>query len=176
MSAVDQAAPELLPCARSLAHTKHGHTVGRQYSPTYHSWQAMMARCRYVERDAEAKHAARGIAVCDRWKSFESFLADMGDRPEGTTLDRIDNDGDYRPGNCRWADAQTQARNRRNGKLDYPTAVEVALARLRGETCPSIAARFGISESLPREIVKGRAWPDASQLAHSIFSQGHNNV
>lgn len=169
---------KLAPCPsteyerRSLAHRRHGHTVDRSYSPTYHSWQAMLARCRYIDRDTDSKHAARGITVCDRWLSFECFLKDMGERPEGMTIDRIDNDGNYEPSNCRWATPVEQARNRRNARMNFATAVEVALARLRGEPCKSIAERFGCSESLPREIVKGRTWLDASRLAHSIVSGG----
>src|SRR5689334_16025277 len=125
---------ELLPSRRSLAHRRHGHTIGRAYTPTYHSWQAMLARCRYIERDADKKHAGRGIAVCAEWQAFENFLADMGPRPDGMTLDRIDNDGAYEPGNCRWATPRDQARNRRNARLTFDAAVEVALARLGGES------------------------------------------
>ena len=68
-------------------------------------------------KNAQYKHyGARGIAVCDEWaKSFESFLRDMGARPAGTSIDRIKTDGNYEPGNCRWADAQTQQGNRRTG-------------------------------------------------------------
>lgn len=157
--------------SRSAAHTTHGHTLGRRYSPTYHSWQAMLSRCRYPERDTEAKHARRGITVCDRWKSFSNFLADMGERPEGMTLDRFpDNCGNYELGNCRWATPIEQARNRRNARLTFETATQVAVARLKGETCKAIAERFNISESLPREIVKGRTWPDAFALAKEIIN------
>jgi hypothetical protein len=150
-------------------HVTHGHTIGGQYSTTYHSWQAMLARCRYVERDVHAKHAARGISVCDRWLSFENFLADMGERPDGTTLDRHpNNDGDYEPGNCRWATSMEQARNRRNTRLTFEQALDVAVRRMRGESCVSIAADYGISESLPREIAKGRTWKDAHAAAMEI--------
>lgn len=173
----DTALPvELLPWKDrelwSKLHSRHGHTSrlrGGKESPTYTSWQAMLARCRYLERDEENKHAGRGIKVCDRWLSFEAFLEDMGVRPAGMTIDRINNDGDYEPTNCRWATPRQQARNRRNARLKFSSAVEVALARLRGEGCRSIATRFGISESLPREIVKGRTWPDALEAALEIM-------
>lgn len=143
------------------ARVRHGHTIGGTYTPTYHSWQAMLARCRYLERDANNKHVGRGIGVCERWRSFENFLADMGERPLGTTLDRINNDESYTPGNCRWATPREQARNRRNARLTFEIAVQVAIARLSGERAKTISERFGTSESLPREIEKGRAWPDA---------------
>jgi hypothetical protein len=150
----------------------HGHTIGNTYSPTYYSWQAMLARVRYVERDVDQKHAARGITVCQRWKTFKNFLTDMGDRPPGTTLDRYpDNDGNYEPMNCRWATPVDQARNRRNARLNFESAVEIAVRRLRGESAKTLAIEFGISESLPREIAKGRTWKDALAAAREIIGE-----
>ena len=163
---------KLLPAKAPQADNslRHGHARHGGESPTWVSWQSMLARCRYLERDRDAKYAGRGICVCKRWLRFEAFLADMGERPTDTTLDRIDNDGDYEPGNCRWATPVEQARNRRNARLTFDSAVEVALARLGGESCKSIAARFGISESLPREIVRGATWKDALALAREIHN------
>jgi hypothetical protein len=87
--------------------TKHG----MYGTPTYKSWQAMKGRC--AGRLSKAKYYAdKGITVCERWQLFENFYADMGARPEGMTLDRIDPNGHYEPANCRWADKQTQMRNK----------------------------------------------------------------
>jgi hypothetical protein len=89
---------------------KHGKT----YSPTWHSWMMMKRRCAGYTPTHKKHYTDNGIKVCERWQSFENFLADMGDRPQGTTLDRIDLKGNYEPGNCRWADSVTQGRNRSN--------------------------------------------------------------
>lgn len=163
-------ANELKPCSN---HYSHGHTVGRKYSPTYHSWQAMIGRCRYQGRDNADRYTKKGISVCERWNSFENFLADMGERPAGKTLDRIDGDKDYSPENCRWSTPTEQARNTRRNVLTLDTAVEVAVLRLDGIHCKEISAMYGISESLPREIVAGRCWKDALQMAHEIRNSRH---
>ena len=81
-------------------------------NPLYYVWYNMIKRCTDREHQNYPSYGGRGIRVCDRWfDSFDNFVADVGERPEGHTLDRIDNDGDYCPGNCRWADEDTQRAN-----------------------------------------------------------------
>lgn len=82
-------------------------------SPTYHSWAGMKQRCLNTNHDAYSNYGGRGISVCDRWLDFENFLADMGERPDGMELDRIDNDLNYEPGNCRWSTRIDNIMNRR---------------------------------------------------------------
>lgn len=97
---------------REGTHRTHGHTAGCD-SPTYRTWLSMRSRCKYPSSANYKWYGGRGITVCDRWHAFENFLSDMGERPEGMTLDRIDPDGDYEPSNCRWATAKEQRSNQR---------------------------------------------------------------
>ena len=91
----------------------HGHFSNGRMSPTYQSWRAMKHRCLNPKASDWPHYGGRGIQVCERWMMFENFLADMGERPEGMTIDRENNDGGYEPRNCRWATRQTQTRNSR---------------------------------------------------------------
>lgn len=88
-------------------------THGLRRTAAYQSWASMVQRCKNANNPSYSKYGGAGIEMCDRWSGFESFYADMGERPDGTTLDRIDNSLGYYPGNCRWATNEEQMENRR---------------------------------------------------------------
>src|SRR4051812_16633339 len=98
----------------SALRTTHG--LSRHRSPEYESWCAMLARVRATTGRRAIDYSGRGITVCERWLKFENFLADMGDRPPDRSLDRINNDGNYEPSNCRWATASEQNANQRRSR------------------------------------------------------------
>ena len=92
-----------------LSSTKHGMRNTR----TYKSWNSARQRCQNPNNPSYQRYGGRGITFCERWNDFNAFLSDMGERPKGKTLDRINNDLGYSPNNCRWADLITQNRHNR---------------------------------------------------------------
>lgn len=97
-----------------LAKTQIQKVHGQTDTPTWRSWTSMIKRCRYPSYKNFKYWGGRGISVCERWQKFENFMKDMGERPTGKSLDRYPNkDGNYEPGNCRWATPKEQAANRR---------------------------------------------------------------
>jgi hypothetical protein len=107
-------------------------------NPAYLSWHAMLGRCLYAKQANYVRYGGKGIKVCERWLDFNNFLADMGPRPKGTTLDRIDSAKDYEPTNCRWSTPQEQVRQNYhplmfNGALTHRKEIARALGiTLRG--------------------------------------------
>ncbi len=130
----------------------HGHRSRAQYSRTYNCWSGMKQRCYNPKTKEFRRYGARGIIVCERWlTSFDNFLADMGEAPPGLTLDRIRSEGNYEPGNCRWADWDTQERNRRNNRRVVIRGVNLTVAEasrklgISGAAIGNRAKRLGIS-------------------------------
>ena len=99
-------------CLMKDVHTKHGMYTTK----TYATWEAMNQRVNNPNSTHYSYYGGRGVSVCDRWSSFEAFYCDMGERPEGMSLDRIDANGDYTPENCRWVSHTAQMENRRAQK------------------------------------------------------------
>ena len=119
-------------------------------SKLYRIWAAMKQRCDNQKNPAYANYGGRGISVCERWsESFEDWKDDMGPRPAGLTLERIDNDCDYEPGNCKWASRKDQARNRRTTRL----------LTLDGRTMPALdwAREFGVDPATMAQRLQ-RGW------------------
>ncbi|MGA7988021.1 MAG: hypothetical protein WCB51_06440 [Candidatus Dormiibacterota bacterium] len=146
----------------------HGQAAGGG-TRTYHAWKSMVRRCTNPSSADWPRYGGRGITVCNRWHRFENFLADMGPCPDDLTLDRINNDGNYEPGNCRWTTWEQQMRNRRpnNGprhpsaKLTSDDVFAIRLMADYGATHRSIASAFGVSHANVGYVVRRTAWPDS---------------
>jgi hypothetical protein len=139
---------------------KHGLSKSH---PLYNTWLSMRVRCNNPQERAYAHYGARGIKVCERWNDFVAFVEDMGPRPSGTSIERIDNDGNYEPSNCRWATDLEQASNTSRTKLitaKGETMTQAAWARKLGVNSSVIIGRIkrGWSEEDACSLPKQHRW------------------
>ncbi len=118
-------------------------------------WRVMHDRCRNPNNPSYRHYGGRGISVCERWKDFALFSQDMGDRPKGYQIDRIDNDGNYEPSNCRWATAKQQINNRRNSVYLQCDGKKLTIEQWSEET--------GIGQSAIRGRLR-RGWDEEKTL------------
>jgi hypothetical protein len=136
-------------------------THGLRKHPLYRTWADMRQRCSNPLKSNYQYYGGRGIRVCERWDlSFPDFLADVGERPDGTTLDRINPDGDYEPQNCRWAPKITQANNTRFNRLLIHGGLVKTLAEWARET--------GIREATIRRRIDVCGWTADRALTNPI--------
>lgn len=141
----------------------HGHRVGRRASRTLKSYQHAKSRC-FNPNDAKFPvYGARGITMCKRWAdNFEEFLADMGECPDGLTLDRIDVNGNYEPRNCRWATPHTQIRNKTNNVFVVHEGEKMILkdfANRMGVNYKSLHARMKYQGQSPHDAAEALSRP-----------------
>lgn len=151
-------------CHHSESVTKHGHTRGSgdyRSSTTYRSWRAMVSRCSNPNSPSFQRYGGRGIAVYPSWvgpAGFETFLSYMGERPDGTSIDRIDGSKGYEPGNVRWADAPTQGRNKSTVKLEPHEPDQIRWLLGQGYRQREVASFFGVSQTAVSKIHLGKRW------------------
>lgn len=146
------------------ASRKHGHTIGHKLTPTWRSWSAMLTRCNNPHYKDYSNYGGRGITVCARWsgkEGFQNFLADMGERLKGTSIDRYpDKNGNYEPGNCRWATPTEQLRNTRKTKLTLDLVREMRRRHAAGEKAVSISRQMKIDQRQVGAILRREVWKD----------------
>lgn len=151
---------------------------------TFRSWVSMLGRCFIPGERGGDNYRGRGVTVCERWFDFARFAEDMGPRPDGTTLDRIDPTGHYEPGNCRWSDKFTQAQNTRRTKriqVDGVAVVQSVLARLVGVSDATIMRRTRagkpMAEVLSSDPLRtGKLMAEDVTAIRALLSQGLTNV
>jgi len=156
---------------RRMVNTRrHGATAGGKATTEYHAWLSMVKRCTCPKNKSYRNYGGRGIKVCERWSDFVNFLADMGKKPDGLTLERIDNNKGYSPENCKWATLKEQARNRRITTFmthDGVTRSRPEWAEIMGITNSTIRSRMEKGWSVHRALTE----PVQRQIGHGLHKE-----
>ena len=134
--------------------SKHGHKTRGGTTATYQSWSNMVRRCTNPDHPRYADWGGRGITVDPRWADFANFLADMGPKPAGLTLERRDNNGPYAPWNCVWDTPHAQRVNRRGTRVTPELTADIARLRATGMTYAAIASELRVSKSTVGKILR----------------------
>lgn len=145
-------------CFRKEVTAERRYKHGKSYSREHRIWRLMLVRCSCPTTQAYPSYGGRGIVVCERWRKFESFYADMGDAPMRHSLDRIDNDGPYSPENCRWATQERQCRNTRRTVM--------VTFRGRTQSLPDWADELGLKQGTLRHRL--RRWSVEKALTDAL--------
>lgn len=138
---------------------RHGESTRSKQTPEHMAWQNMRARCQRPSHPSYKNYGGRGITICARWDVFENFLTDMGRRPgTGFSLGRINNDGNYEPGNCRWETTAEQAGNKRESRMPHAKLTlqdrDFILRNSGVMSQRAIANLLGVSQALVSRIVR----------------------
>lgn len=139
--------------------------VNGKATPTYQCWRNMINRCFNPNAKRWDRYGGRGISVCDRWRSFNAFVADMGERPAGLTIERINNNGNYEPGNCRWATRREQLINR-DCRVSPTMIAEAIRLKRSGSTWSMLARHFNLPWGTVRQrVIRSPEWKLIVQTA-----------
>jgi hypothetical protein len=139
-----------------ISRTTHGAARALKQTREYQTWKGMNARCKSPSANSYNRYGGRGITICERWEDFENFLQDMGYRPEGMSLDRIDNDGNYEPSNCRWATPRQQRWNSTSPIVGSGIVREIQVWLSDKFPIPLLARKYNVSASFIRDVKFGR--------------------
>lgn len=151
-------------CAAKIRKTQHGHCINGRQTSTYECWSAMHKRCSNPEHPSYKDYGGRGVSVCERWNDFANFLADMGEKPSGKSIDRFpDPNGSYKTDNCRWATAKEQNNNKRGN-----TVLEFSGKRL---TISQWSEETGIKDCTLSERLR-HGWSVERALTTPTYNRG----
>jgi len=149
-------------CFRREVVARKNTTHGESNNNSYGSWQAMLTRCSNKNQRSYKNYGGRGITVCQEWLSFENFLADMGERPEGMSLERIDNEQGYNKLNCKWATRQEQSRNKRTNRYITINGITLCFS--------DMCKKFSIDRDIVRDRLRS-GWPEIEAFTTPVYGE-----